>query len=169
MEKISSIIASSPRVSAVDLKESGTARPGSPTFGRPEGVATQRDSAPPVETARRANGAHQTQMDWRSKESHQAAIAADMSNKFFMKAKPEPVEPQRSVAEMPSQPAVRTSQAPVESRPSGFKTDEFGSLSANSVRPEIDFKVGPRLENEAPMMKQPEGLYPKGYFLNRTA
>jgi hypothetical protein len=39
MEKISRILPSSPRVASADLRNSGVARPGSPSFGRPVGVS----------------------------------------------------------------------------------------------------------------------------------
>ena len=44
MEKVSSILAASPRIKAVDLEEDHPVRPGAPTFGRKEGItAAQRD------------------------------------------------------------------------------------------------------------------------------
>ena len=44
MEKVSSILAGSPRVKAVDLGEDHPVRPGAPTFGRKEGTTSaQRD------------------------------------------------------------------------------------------------------------------------------
>jgi len=44
MEKMSSILAASPRIKAVDLEEDHPVRPGAPSFGRKEGsTASQRD------------------------------------------------------------------------------------------------------------------------------
>ena len=44
MEKISSILAGSPRIKAVDMEEDHPVRPGAPTFGRKEGsTSSQRD------------------------------------------------------------------------------------------------------------------------------
>ena len=40
MEKISGILPASPRITAVDLKSSGTARSGMPSYGRPQLEAT---------------------------------------------------------------------------------------------------------------------------------
>lgn len=39
MEKISSILPGTPRVTTADLRNSGVARPGAPSFGRPMGVS----------------------------------------------------------------------------------------------------------------------------------
>lgn len=39
MEKISRILPPSPRVTSADLRNSGVARPGAPSFGRPVGVS----------------------------------------------------------------------------------------------------------------------------------
>ena len=40
MEKISGILPASARITSVDMKNSGVARSGSPSFGRPQGVST---------------------------------------------------------------------------------------------------------------------------------
>jgi hypothetical protein len=177
MDKISGIIPSSARVTAVDMKESAV-RPGTPSFGRPEGSSALREAAAtagPVETtASRSAGIHQAQLDWRSKDAKNAAIASEMSNKFFMKAKPEPAELEEDDEPVKNIPVLQTSQfskAPqnVESRPAGFKTDDSGFLRAASAKPEIAFKAPPKGADEEPILQQPEGLYPKGFFLDRSA
>lgn len=87
MEKISGIIPSSPRVASVDMREAAPVRPGTPGFGRPEGVNNLRDRelaravAAPV--GERSVEIQQAQMDWRGKEERGAAIAKTMSERFF--------------------------------------------------------------------------------------
>jgi hypothetical protein len=108
MEKISGIIPSSPRVTKVDLSDAPASRAFMPNSERVV-VTTLSENTPGTPA-------------WKNKESRQAALAAEVSNSFFMKAKPD-----------------------VESEsPSGKQTD------------------GGRLQ-------QPEGLYPKGSFIDRSA
>ena len=45
MEKISGIIASTPRITSADMRNSGVVRPGTPSFGRPQGVSTVANRA----------------------------------------------------------------------------------------------------------------------------
>jgi hypothetical protein len=104
MEKISGIIPSSPRVTKVDLSDAPASRATMPNSER--GVVTTLSENTPGTAA------------WKSKESRQAALAAEVSNAFFMKAKPE----------------TETSK-----------------------------------ETDAPPLKQPEGLFPKGSFIDRSA
>lgn len=179
MEKISGIIPKSPRVSAVDLKESAPVRPGTPSFGRLEGANALRDNPTQGEsTARRSNAIREQQIDWRSKETRQAAIASDMSEKFFMKGPPPAAEavvrpgagePEVRDVETRSLGAPRSNSTPVVSKPAGFKTNDTGSFAAASARPDIAFKAAPAALDEEPMLAQPEGLFPKGFFIDRTA
>ena len=83
MEKISSIIPGSSRVTSVDMKESSPVRAGTPGFGRAEAQAgRERESKDTVKAASEA----QTEMhDWRAKDAKHAAIAKDMADKFFSK------------------------------------------------------------------------------------
>ena len=87
MEKISGIIPSSARVASVDMREAAPVRPGTPGFGRPEGVNNLRDRelsramAAPI--GERSVEIQQAQLDWRGKEERGAAIAKTMSDRFF--------------------------------------------------------------------------------------
>lgn len=120
MEKISGILPSSARVAAVDMKESPV-RPGTPAFGRPQGVGGAQSIPTNAggEAMKKASDMFATQNDWRSKDSRQAAIATEVSNSFFMK-----------------------------------KVSEQSPMGTPS--------------SEAPL-QQPEGLYPRGSFIDRTA
>jgi hypothetical protein len=82
MEKISSILPKSARVSSVDMKEVAPVRPGTPSFGRPEGVSALRDAGI-GQTAAKASKIHAERMDWKSKDLSQAAMARELSENFF--------------------------------------------------------------------------------------
>lgn len=172
MDKISGIIPSSPRLQAVDLKDSAPVRPGTPTFGRPEGVSSLKVAAIPTfdvpTTAQRGMGAHQELMDWRSKDQRHAQMAAELSNRFFMK-------PDRTAQAQQQQQVDVTNGAgayaglpvglvAVESRPTGFKTDEL-SAPRSTIRPPAPIVDE---QDETTELQQPEGLFPKGSFLDRT-
>jgi hypothetical protein len=166
MEKISGIIPASPRVSSVDLKEATAVRSGALSFGRPQAVAAGGKNLPTYDTTARTSARiQQDMMDWRSKESRQAAIATEMSNRFFMN-NAKPAEPVVDV----DQPSVVVSSIATASRPAGFKTDGVGSLIESvSARGRIDpgFESA-EIEDEI-SLPQPEGLFPKGSFIDRTA
>jgi hypothetical protein len=165
---------------SVDMKEAAPVRPGTPSFGRPEGVSSLAVKAPTLTssfetTARRSAGIQSEVLDWRSKEQSQAAIAARMSDSFFMKNRTaaEPVAP--SAKEEFTMPMIAQNFNPgmnreVKSNPAGFKTDEVGSFRAtgasSSVRPSDVFVVQDSGQEE---LQQPDGLFPKGSFINRTA
>jgi hypothetical protein len=172
MEKISGIIPSSPRVAAVDLKEATPVRPGTPAFGRPESVSALKAATREMglATTQKAMNAKQDVMDWRTKDSKQAVIAAELSNKFFVKN-------QKSAGPMqPEEPSpINTSTLlatanEVASRPAGFKTDSTGSFRAAQDRfsAPMSFLEAEEFE-ETPGLGQPDGLYPKGSFIDRTA
>lgn len=166
MDKISGIIPNSPRVASVDLKEASPVRPGTPSFGRPEGVSSLREMNIGGETtARRGASIQQNMMDWRSKEAKQAEIVQDISDKFFGKKR-------STVEAMPVGEVVQASLAPLaltstSSRPAGFKTDDLGSFqTANTLRADLEEVMGNEDEEPAPTITQPEGLFPKGSFIN---
>jgi hypothetical protein len=185
MEKISSILPSSSRVASVDMKEAAPVRPGVPAFGRPEGVSTpakqaSKDAA--NEAAKAASSAGH--VDWRTKDIQQAALAQEVTNNFFARNKQEaaPVREQSGYdSALPGKSvAVQTSAA---SRPAGFKTDELGNsaaASAKSFHPEISFdepsdadaSVEERdmssRQSSSPTRRQPDGLYPRGSFIDRS-
>lgn len=56
MQKISGIIPSSARVSNVDMKEAPPVRPGTPGFGRMEGISSLRDRASGFDAAKADQG-----------------------------------------------------------------------------------------------------------------
>lgn len=170
MEKISGILPGSSRVTAVDLKEAGPVRPGTPSFGRPQGVSSlkevSRDSIFP--TSQKAINSHNELNDWRSKDAKLAAVAAELSDRFFIRNQKEaelPVGPEASGFNMSQ---IRATAQEVASSPAGFKTDGTGSLRAAQAsfsRPSTfdDF------DDSSTTLAQPEGLYPKGSFIDRTA
>lgn len=112
MEKISGIIPASPRVTKVDLADAPGIRATLPNIDKGVGAVSAMND-------------HEIVMPtWKSKETRQAAVAAEVANSFFMKSKPD--------AE--SEPAsARQSEAPPQH------------------------------------LQQPEGLFPKGSFIDRTA
>ena len=107
MDKISGIIPSSARVTKVDLSESPASRGFMPGNEKAIVTTTLSESMPGTPA-------------WKSKEARQAALVNDVSNSFFMKARP-------------------------ESDSSSERESEVGHL------------------------QQPDGLYPKGSFIDRSA
>ena len=175
MDKISSILKSSPRVMAVDMRESGPVRPGTPAFGRMESASAKIAGGAaemngemgrevnPMETAKRANAVAVNLADWRNKDQKQAALAADLSNKFFSKPVVEEELENKEMGRELQMPALRQmTMSDRASTPTGFKTDEMNSMRSLANR---SFDAG----NEMSMLAQPEGLYPKGSFIDRTA
>lgn len=81
MDKLSSILPSSPRVKSVDLKNAQPARPGAPLFGRPQGsVSSDRMTLSPAAK----DLAFQETLGGRNpKEAAQVQIAKDVTRKFF--------------------------------------------------------------------------------------
>jgi len=101
MEKISSILPATSRVTTVDLRNSGSIRGGMPTFGREVGVtaaaaqqaqqkeaatlALSRNQPDVLTTAARANQTLSEQMQMRtSKMDPKADIVKKMAENFFM-------------------------------------------------------------------------------------
>lgn len=168
MEKISGILPSSPRVSSVDMKEAAPVRPGTPTFGRPEGVSSLR-KAKIGETASAAASLSRERLDWKSKDMQNAAMVRDVADRFF-KGNQKAAE---AVVDIDTPQAIPFEA--VESRPSGFKTEALdrvtgsgmfaGSVSADDVGGMDDLSPG----GAEPEAVQPEGLYPKGSFINFRA
>jgi hypothetical protein len=82
LEKLSSILPTSPRVSSVDMDEAPPARPGSPSMGRKEGRNSVNDR---VTLSARAKelAAQDTMMGRKPKEEARAKIVSDMTANFF--------------------------------------------------------------------------------------
>lgn len=113
MDKISGIIPSSARVTNVDMKDAPPSRAAIPGADRGVGAMSNIgvDQVPGTPA-------------WKSKEARQASLAAEVSNSFFMKSKPE--------------------------------ASESPSAGMKDVPP-------------PPRAPQPEGLFPKGSFIDRSA
>ena len=173
MEKISGIIKSSPRVQAVDMRESSPIRPGTPTFGRPEGVSSLAKSALDADLTagsnKRVAAAQEELSGWKAKDQKMASIAAELTNKFFSR-------PTSSVGDELA-PAGLSESSPsnlpmsVADRPSilsGFKTDSVGTFRTNINTPSRAMNFNP-ITDDTPMVAQPEGLFPRGSFIDRIA
>jgi hypothetical protein len=183
MDKISGIIPGSSRVTSVDMKDSSPVRPGTPSFGRPERIAMPKEVAESSTqpTSQKGSPSQPPPSTWQTKDAAKAALVAKMSDNFFGHAPPpEPKESenenQGSHEMSPNshqESQIRRSsdrEYPV-SNPSVTKNDEFGSLRAAQMRPVDSFGHEEQEEQleEMPRMKQPDGLYPKGSFIDRTA
>lgn len=144
MEKISGILPKSARVSSVDMKDSAPVRPGTPSFGRPEGVSSLREAAI-GQTASRATKIQSERMDWKTKDMQQAAMARELSDNFFRSrvAQPEIAESMGSVSEPV---AIYNAEAVTYAPISGL---------AN-------------VDNEA-ATEAPSELYPRGSFIDVQA
>lgn len=76
MDKISSILPASPRITNVDMKSSGTARSGMPSYGRPQLEATG--------SARRHTQTNQMHAAMNKIVDPHVDIVEKISNEFFM-------------------------------------------------------------------------------------
>jgi hypothetical protein len=82
MDKLSSILGSSPRVKSVDLSDAHPVRPGTPSFGRPVGTTSIRDRFTVSDSAK--DRALQDTVGFRNqKEDRQTKIAENVTKKFF--------------------------------------------------------------------------------------
>lgn len=82
MEKLSSILPSSSRITSVDIDESPPARPGSPSFGRKMGVNSVRDRVSLSPQAKEM-AASQTLLGKNPKEISQAKAIGELNRRFF--------------------------------------------------------------------------------------
>lgn len=153
MEKISGILPKSARVASVDLKESSPVRPGTPTFGRTEGVSSLRD-AKIGQTASRAAKINETQLDWRSKDMQNAATVRDLSDRFFKanQRAAEPVQDSRTDASLNIAPMAA-------GRPSVTTGLDLDAVAGGGFQPDAS-------PVEA---SQPNGLHPRGSFVDVVA
>lgn len=91
MEKLSSILPSNARIRSVDTKDSKPARPGAPSFGRPQGTLSVQDrfsvSREAVDRAAQDLSALRN-----GKEFARARMVEDISNKFFETRLKEPAQ-----------------------------------------------------------------------------
>ncbi len=161
MEKISGIVKASPRLTSVDLSEAPPVRPGTPGFGRPQAVSSLAEKSEPAfgRAVERGSRAHSEMMDWRTKDSQMAAIATELSDKFFIRNKSQAGHDMKhdelsDVAPMVSREA---------SKPAGFKAGDFKVASGR-----YDYEDSGEYD-ELTTLQQPEGLFPKGSFIDRMA
>lgn len=143
MEKLSGILAGSPRVTAADMKEANPVRSGAPSFGRSEvGVRSERMD---VDGMKQSSEVQKEMSDWKSKDFKHAAIAKDMSDKFFAKPKK---EDSTRVDDGSANHEVEINYKPM--------LEDRNLSSSYESSPETN-------------MQQPPGLYPKGSFVNYVA
>lgn len=122
MDKLSSILPSSPRVKSVDLKNAQPARPGAPLFGRPQGsVSSDRLT---LSSAAKDLAFQETLAARNPREAAQVQIAKDVTRKFFETRLDEP------------KPSV-TAQAREDVALEAPMDLEAGSLETPSVDTEI--------------------------------
>lgn len=163
MEKISGIVKASPRLTSVDLSDAPPVRPGTPGFGRPQGVSSlaERNQESSIGRAAERGARIQSEMmDWRSKDSQRAAIAAELSDKFFIKNKS---RSEQAMGREELSETVPVTSYEVASKPAGFKT---GDLRASGQIRDFDEMAE---SDELTVLQQPEGLFPKGSFIDRRA
>lgn len=113
MEKISGILASSPRLKSTDLQSSPPVRPGAPSFGRPVGevsLAHRKD----LTTAQKANMIRE-QMIEDKKRLKELDMVENLSEKFFMNQ----VE-QRAIEASPSAEEFHESMQNIVEEPSSL-------------------------------------------------
>jgi len=157
MEKISGIIPNSARVSSVDMKEAAPVRPGTPGFGRPEGVSSLRETAIAQDTARRGVGELKQQLDWRTKDVQQAGMVQNIADRFFAKNRQGVDGPAVEVdgSEMFSGSTLVKASASLDPNTPSING------SAEDPESESQFKES--------QIKQPIGLHPKGSFIDYSA
>ena len=168
MEKISSILPSSPRVSAVDLRDAAPMRPGTPGFGRPEGASALRDrepiktgnaGAPTTAAVARSAEIRDAQAEWKAKETRGVAIAKSMSDKFFVDRRREVESSAGDASGLPEAgPDMARSMASSrtnESRPANMHALDARELGAEQRLGSMD--VG--IESDLEAMPAPKGSF----------
>ncbi len=91
MQKISGIIAASPRVTSTDLTSAKAVRPGVPSFGAPVGSSAFGESARlPVSAVDRVRQMQAQQLsEAQAKEKSHVELVEQMANNFFMNQRKE--------------------------------------------------------------------------------
>jgi hypothetical protein len=179
MEKISGILPSSSRVSSVDMRDAAPIRPGTPSFGRPEGVSSLRD-AKIGETAARAVKINQDRLDWKSKDLNQAAMAREISESFFINRKANAVKDLNVDSGITglsggieNQGIPAAMMAPKASTPAGFDSSiesvvESVTTDFSDLAPDLA-PVESTESNDSSSPEAPAGLYPRGSFVDVRA
>lgn len=154
MDKISSILPGNSRVTSVDLKDSAPARPGMPAFGRQQGVSSLAKQRLDFDTSKSAIQAQEQLADWRTKDSTQAGVVQEITDRFFVgnkleagaTAAPERVMVERMVA---PKAEVKSSVAEMDFQPNRSQIED---------------------EEEAPIrLPDTPEYYPKGSFIDYRA
>jgi len=125
MDKLSSILPSSPRVQSVDLTEAPPRRPGSPAFGMPMGsTSSVRDRF--TSTARTAMQEQQSVYQ-NPKDTKSAKIVNDISRGFFEKRLSAPTEEGQSLSNpnLVSQMAVEEMADALAQKPASIEPPQF--------------------------------------------
>lgn len=141
MEKLSSILPTSSRVSSVDLDEAPPARPGAPTFGRKEGISTVHDRVSLQEGLKNASA--ETLYGRNPKDAAHAKLVADLSRKFFntrlTDKQKDPVMTEKINQEMNS--AANNSSVPLTSSIGDRRQEavnQYEQTMAASAEPAVD-------------------------------
>lgn len=123
MDKISSIVPRSRRVSSVDLAAAPAVRPGAPAYGRPIGVSTEGARATDT-TAQKAVAEMNRLTDERKASTQNADIVEQMANRFFLKNMSENLKPNlEPIPEFEAAP-IGTTEPGSESHVSDFENSE---------------------------------------------
>jgi hypothetical protein len=131
------------------MKEAGSVRPGTVSFGRPEGVSGKKDKMH-IDGLQSGAEAHEVMSERRSKDAQQAELVKGITDRFFSKTKPEPV------MAAPSEEAE-----PVRVEPRQVRSQKVFE------KPEEELDEGPAaVLRNAPSVGE---LYPRGSFVNRMA
>lgn len=125
MEKISSIVPQSRRVSSTDLAAAPAIRPGVPGFGRSEGSST-RGVKDDMTTAQRAMAVQNKMAEDRKKSQFESDLVSRMSEQFFMQK-----------SRLPAEPKVEVLGPEQE----GWKEDELSKIPIS--KPSVDDYVPP--------------------------
>ena len=163
------------------MRDAAPIRPGTPSFGRPEGVSSLRD-AKIGETAARAAKINQDRLDWKSKDLNQAAMAREISESFFINRKAGAMKDMDidsvnsgingiggigGVAGGSVPPAM---MAPKASAPAGFDSSIDSVIeSVTSDFSDLSPDLAPVESTETSQSNAPAGLYPRGSFVDVRA
>ncbi|MCB0422922.1 MAG: hypothetical protein KDD61_18115 [Bdellovibrionales bacterium] len=141
MRKISGIIPSSPRVTTVDLANSGASRPGMPTFGRVQGTSSLAKANNAYLTSFSKDISMDPKLGRRrpmDPQMRHEQIVADVANGFFLKKAAEHQSPTVEVGLQKSPNSLETQRA---SQP------QFDFLSGEVELPSrIELSGDPRLQ-----------------------
>jgi hypothetical protein len=160
MQKISGILGPSARVTSVDMKDAPPVRPGMPGFGRAEGVSSLRQRNQEVDALVRAPQLLQQQFDLRTKEGQHAKMVNQVSESFFMKNNRDATITQPGQKTESGEEMVDVMVA----IPLQIAASELEPVASKPAQADYDSVSAAAKESSAP-----EGLYPKGSFVDVVA